>query len=74
MFDKIVDIMLEYIDVPRDAIQPESRFLGDLHLNSFDIMDMIGRIEETFDIEIDNDVLNRISTVQDLTDYLNDLI
>ena len=74
VFDKIVTIMQEYIDIPKESIKPESRFLGDLHLNSFDIMDMIGKVEDEFNVEIDNDALNNITTVQDLVNYLNDLV
>ena len=74
MFDKIVDIMLEYNDVPRESITPETRFLADLHMNSLNIMDMVGQMEEEFDVVIATEDLNGIFTVQDLTDYLNDLV
>ena len=74
MFDKIADIMLEYNDVPRESITPETRFLADLHMNSLNIMDMVGQMEEEFDVVIATEDLNDIFTVQDLEDYLNDLV
>ena len=74
MFDKIVDVMLEYNDVPRESITPDTRFLADLHMNSLDIMDMVGRMEEEFDVVIATEDLNDIFTVQDLADYLNNLV
>jgi acyl carrier protein len=74
MFEKIVDIMLDYNDVPRDSITPDTRFLADLHMNSLDIMDMVGQMEEEFGVVIATEDLNSIFTVQDLADYLNDLV
>ncbi len=74
MFEKIVDIMLEYNDVPKESITPNTRFLADLHMNSLDIMDMVGQIEECFDVVIATEDLNSIFTVQNLVDYLNNLI
>ena len=74
MFEKIVDIMLDYNDVPRESITPDTRFLADLHMNSLDIMDMVCQIEEEFNVVIATEDLNSIFTVQNLVDYLNDLI
>ena len=74
MFEKVVDIMLEYNAVPRESITPETRFLADLHMNSLDIMDMVGRMEDEFGVLIATEDLNSIFTVQDLVNYLNDLV
>ena len=74
MIEKIVDIMMDYNDVPRDSITPDTRFLADLHMNSLDIMDMVGQMEEEFGVVIATEDLNSIFTVQDLVDYLNDLV
>ncbi|MBQ6022634.1 MAG: acyl carrier protein [Clostridia bacterium] len=74
MFEKIVDIMMDYNDVPRESITPDTRFLADLHMNSLDIMDMVGQMEEEFNVVIATEDLNSIFTVQDLADYLNDLV
>lgn len=74
MLEKIREVMLEYIDVPRDSITPETRFLADLAMNSLDIMDMVGRLEDEFDVVISTEDLNEIFTVQDLIDYLNDIM
>ncbi len=74
MLEKIRDVMLEYIEVPRESITPETRFLADLSMNSLDIMDMVGQLEDDFNVVIATEDLNDIFTVQDLIDYLNDLI
>lgn len=74
MLETIRDIMLEYIEVPRESITPETRFLADLSMNSLDIMDMVGKLEDELDVTIATEDLNEIFTVQDLIDYLNDIM
>lgn len=74
MFEKIREIMLEYNDVPEESITPQTRFLADLAMNSLDIMDMVGRIEDEFDVSIETEDLNKIFTVQDLMDYLENIM
>lgn len=74
MLEKIRDIMLEYNNVPRETITPETRFLADLAMNSLDIMDMVGQMEDEFDVTIETEDLNTIFTVRDLMDYLEKII
>ncbi len=74
MLEKIRDVMLEYIEVPRESINPETRFLADLQMNSLDIMDMVGQLEDEFDVVIATEDLNEIFTVQDLIDYLDEIM
>lgn len=73
MFDQIVDIILEYVDVPREEITPDTKFLADLKMNSLDIMTMVGEMEDVFEETIETEDLNNIWTVQDLCDYIKEL-
>ena len=74
MFDQVREIMLNYVDVREDEITPETRFLADLQMNSLDIMTMVGEMEETFGVTIETEDLNDIFTVQDLLDYLAEIM
>ena len=53
MFEKLVEIICNYVEVEPEQVQPESRFMEDLGFTSFDFMSMLGEIEDTFDVEID---------------------
>ena len=53
MFDKLTEIIVNYVEVKREDIKPESRFMEDLGFTSFDFMSMLGEIEEALDVEID---------------------
>ena len=51
MFDKLADIIVNYVEVSKENIKPESRFMEDLGFTSFDFMSMLGEVEEEFDVE-----------------------
>lgn len=73
MFDRIKEIIMNYVEVEEDAIKPESRFMEDLGFTSFDFMSMLGEIEEEFDVEIDQKEAADICTVQEAAEYLEKL-
>lgn len=70
MLEKFKDIIVEYVDVEKDDITEESRFVEDLGFNSYEFMSVFGEIEEEFDIEIDENDITDIITVKDAMDYV----
>ncbi|MCI5620796.1 MAG: acyl carrier protein [Lachnospiraceae bacterium] len=73
MLDQLREIIVNYVDVDAASITPESRFMEDLGLSSFDFMTMLGELEETFDIEVDEAEASKIVTVQEALDYISQL-
>ena len=73
MFNKLVDIICEYLEVEPENVKPESRFIEDLGFTSFDFMSMLGELEDEFDVEIDQSKAVDIRTVQEAADYLETL-
>ena len=53
MFEKLVEIICNYVEVNAEDVRPESRFMEDLGFTSFDFMSMLGELEDEFDVEID---------------------
>ncbi len=70
MFEKLADIIVNYVEVPKENIKPESRFMEDLGFTSFDFMSMLGAVEDELDVEIDQEEAASIRTVQEAVDYL----
>ena len=70
MFEKLVDIIVNYVEVNREDIKPESRFMEDLGFTSFDFMSMLGEIEDELDVEIVQEEAADIRTVQEAVEYL----
>ena len=73
MFEKLVDIIVNYVEVDKADIKPESRFMEDLGFTSFDFMSMLGEIEDEFDLEIDQEKAADIRTVGEAVEYLETL-
>nr|WP_296266870.1 acyl carrier protein [uncultured Merdimonas sp.] len=74
MFEKLVNIICEYVEVEPENVKPESRFIEDLGFTSFDFMSMLGELEDEFDIEIEQAKAVDIRTVQEAVDYLETLV
>lgn len=73
MFDKLVNIICNYVEVEPENIHTESRFMEDLGFTSFDFMSMLGEIEDEFDVEVEQEEVVNIHTVQEAVDYLEKL-
>lgn len=70
MFDKLADLITNYVEVKKEDIKPESRFMEDLGFSSFDFMSMLGEIEDELDVEVNPEEAGNIRTVQEAVEYL----
>lgn len=63
IFNKVKDILSDYIDMDSNEIKLETRLAEDLGLNSYEFMSVIGEIEEEFDVELDERFLSKLTTL-----------
>jgi acyl carrier protein len=68
--EKVIGIIVEQLDVTREECVPEASFIDDLGADSLDLVELIMEMEETFDIQIADNELEKIRTIQDVLDYL----
>lgn len=73
MLEQLKNIISEYVEVEKELITQESRFMEDLGFNSYDFMAMIGEIEEAFDIEVEEREVVNVKTVGDAITYIKKL-
>ena len=69
-FEKLTPIPPHPLNVAADDITQATQFVDDLGADSLDIFQIIMGIEETFDIEIDNDEAEKIATVGDAVEQI----
>ena len=69
--EKLKEIIADVLNVDADDITEDTTFVDDLGADSLDIFQIIMGIEETFDIEIDNDDAENIATVGDAVEQIN---
>lgn len=70
MLEKLTEIILRYVEVNREDIKPESRFMEDLGFTSYDFMSMLGEVEDELNVEVNQEEAANIRTVQEAVDYL----
>ena len=68
--EKLKEIIADVLNVEVNDITEDTTFVDDLGADSLDIFQIIMGIEETFDIEIDNDYAEQISTVGDAVEQI----
>ena len=69
-FEKLKAIIADVLNLDDNDIHMDSTFVDDLGADSLDIFQIIMGIEETFDIEIDNEDAEKIVTVGDAVEQI----
>lgn len=67
---KLIDIIAEQLSVDKAKVVPGASFIDDLGADSLDLVELIMAMEEAFDIEIADEVAEKITTVQDAIDHI----
>ncbi|MDH4128111.1 MAG: acyl carrier protein [Spirochaetota bacterium] len=67
---KVREIIVDQLGVEASEVKPESSFTDDLGADSLDTVELVMALEEEFDIEIPDEVAEKILTVQDAVNYI----
>ena len=70
---QMVDIIVEQLSVDKDKVVSGASFVDDLGADSLDLVELIMAMEEEFDVEIPDEEAEKISTVQNAIDFVNNL-
>lgn len=74
VFDKVKEIIIDELNVDAEKVTPEANLKEDLGADSIDAVQIIMDLEDAFDIEIDTDNAEAISTVKNIVDYIEALV
>ncbi|MCB9584243.1 MAG: acyl carrier protein [Polyangiaceae bacterium] len=67
---KVKQIIKEQLDVDEADIKAESTFIDDLGADSLGLVELVLAFEEAFEIDIPDEDTEKIRTVQDAVDYI----
>lgn len=73
-FEKLKEIIVDVLNVSEEDITMDTTFVDDLGADSLDVFQIIMGIEETFDVEIENDDAEKIVTVGDAVEQIKNAI
>lgn len=74
VFEKLKEILAEQLDVDADSITKDSMLIEDLGADSLDAIDIVMSAEDEFKIEVPDEIIEKIETVGDMLNYIENNI
>lgn len=68
---RVIEIIVEQLGVSTEEVTLEASFIDDLGADSLDLVELIMAMEEEFGLEISDEDAEKIQTVQDVVNYIN---
>ncbi len=73
MYERIKELLVSELGIDSADVTPEATLRSKLGISSVEFVDIAMTLEEEYDIELDEDKLRKIKTVQQLVDYVESL-
>ncbi|MCE2395864.1 acyl carrier protein [Candidatus Poribacteria bacterium] len=72
--NQIIKMIADQLQIDEEQVKPDASFMDDLGADSLDTVELIMALEEEFDIEIPDSEAEKIRTVQQALNYLDENI
>jgi len=70
--EKVVGIVSEQLNVPKEDVKLESKFVEDLKADSLDVVELVMELEDEFEVTIPDEDYDKIRTVGDAVKYITE--
>lgn len=71
MIEKIKEILAEELSLELDEINDDSDIREDLGADSLDMVQLVMSLEDEFDLEIENEEIQSVTTVKGIVEFIN---
>ena len=71
-FERVENIICEQLEIDSHLVTEDASISGDLGADSLDLVDLSMSIEEEFNLEVPDDVLDHVRTVGDIVKFIED--
>ena len=72
--EKVKNVIIEQLGVSADEVVPEASFVDDFGADSLDLVELVMVLEEEFGKEIPDEDAEKIQTVQDAINYIQNAL
>ena len=72
MLAKLVEVVVDQLDIDQEKIVEDATFIEDLGADSLDLLQLLTALEDEFELTIPDEQFESISTVGDVLDILTD--
>lgn len=70
-FDRVKEIIMVTLGCEEDAVTPDANLFEDLGADSIDMIEMAVVIEEEFGLTISNEEVERLTTISNVIQYVD---
>lgn len=70
MLEQVISIISEYQGISASNITENSQLIQDLGFTSYDVVSIVGRFEDEFDIEVPDRKIKMMKTVADIVAFI----
>lgn len=70
--DRLKKIIVDQLGVDESEVVPSASFVEDLNADSLDLVELIMSLEEEFQLQISDEDAEKITTVQEAEDYIEE--
>ena len=71
-FDRVKKVIIEQLDVSDEEVTAQASFVDHLGADSLDVVELVMGLEEEFEVEIPDEDAEKIQTVQDAVNYIEE--
>ena len=72
IYTRLKKIVVDQLGVDESEVVPSANFVEDLNADSLDLVELIMSLEEEFGIQISDEDAEKITTVQEAEDYIEE--
>lgn len=70
VFEKIAEILAEQLSLDADKITADSLLEEDLDADSLDVIDLVMSIEDEFQLEVPDEIIESMKSVGDIVNFI----
>ena len=72
ILERLTNLLVDQLGIRASLVKPEANLSKDFGADSLDCVEMAIAVEEEFYLEIPDEDIEKIKTVQDIVDYLEE--